>query len=324
MKPRVVVAVTESEYAKSPDVFDAAVGFECRRAPGPEPELSRAIRTMRARHAIVGVERYSGLLYDALATGSVVARYGVGFDGLDLPLATRKGILCTNTPGVLDQSVAEHAIALILAAARSLGRMGGWNPVMGMELRGKTLAVIGCGPIGRRTAEIAGGGFGMRVVGLRVTGEKREALKTGHTFSAMAGSFDEAVAEAHFVSLHMRSTVETSGYVNAARLNRMRPEAWLINTARGALVDEAALFDAIRSGRIRGAALDVFRGEPYQPVESDKDLRTLSNVIMTPHVGSSTVEACRRAAERALRNVALGEDRDFKAMDILIPKVLEK
>lgn len=318
------IIVTESEYGRGRDVWEAArrEGFDCRPVAADEQPLAQAIRACGASHAVIGIRAYTGALYDALPAGAVLARFGVGFDGVDLARATGRGLLCTNTPGVLDQSVAEHTLALILCAARRIGRSRGWDQTLGIELAGKTLAVIGCGGIGCRVAQIASRGFSMRVIGCKVHAMDAERLQAEFGFAAVTTDFQEAVAQADFVSLHMPATPANRSFLNAARLALLRREAWLVNTARGAVVDEAALFDALQRGDLRGAALDVFCREPYEPVAPGKDFRQLENVIMTSHVGSGTVEAARRIAGRALQNIKLGMQRQYGAMDLLNREVL--
>jgi phosphoglycerate dehydrogenase-like enzyme len=132
-----------------------------------------------------------------------------------------------------------------------------------------------------------------------------------------------AAHDADFVSLHMSATEDNVRWLNAARLACFRERSWLINTARGSLIDEAALFTALIQGRLAGAALDVFAREPYEPSGGSGDLRTLPNVILTPHVGSNTVEANRRIAQRALRNIVLAGRHAFAEMDLLNPAVLK-
>jgi len=325
------VAVTATEFDKAAEVFREATGagVECMRAPAAEAELAALVRTQGLRHAIVGVEKYAGALYEALPAGGVLARFGVGHDGIDKGKATARGVICTNTPGVLDDSVAEMTIALILAAARHVAQLaaavrnGRFTPFVGSELAGKTLAVIGCGPIGRKVARIAARGFGMRVVGCDVADLDIGQMKTEFGFAEIGKDFGAAVAAADFVSLHIPSTAATRHFINRQRLEMIPPGAWLINTARGAVLDEAALFDALSQGRLAGAALDVFEAEPYKPVAPDKDLRKLDNVLMTPHVGSSTREACNRMAERALKNIRLAEAGRFGEMDVLNPAVIQ-
>ena len=319
-----VVVVTEPEFRRAEAVFTASA-LRCVVAPPAEAEIAAAARAAGARHAIVGPFVYSGDLYAALPSGGVLARYGVGHDGIDKRLATAAGILCTNTPDVLHQSVAELTMLLILAAARHFEhvstamRASKWTPKPGVELQGKTLAVIGCGTIGRATAHIARAGFGMRVVGYR-----RSAPAPGgdREFDAITTDFGEAVSGADYVSLHIPALPENANFINDARLAQLAKHAWLINTARGAVVDERALYDAVAAERIGGAALDVFAKEPYEPAVPGKDLRTLSRVVLVPHIGSNTAEANVRMAQRALRNVELGERGDFAAMDLLNPEVV--
>ena len=331
MNQNVIVAVTGPEYEKGRTIFERAdeQGLACLAGPPEESELAAAIRQQGARHAILGVETYVERLYDALPIGGVLARFGVGYDGLDLRLATERGLLCVNTPGVLDDSVVEHTLALILSATRHVPvlnermRQGMWDESTGVELRGKRLAVIGCGTIGCGVARSAAFGFGMEVSGCEVRDVDVESMRREYGFTAISKDFAEAVLHADVVSLHVPATPATRHFVSGERLAQMPSNTRLINTGRGAVVDEAALFDALKSGSIRGAALDVFETEPYAPVDPDKDLRTLSNVIMTPHVASSTFEASRRMAARTLQNIKLAEGKEYNQMDLLNPEVLD-
>ncbi|HXW06488.1 MAG TPA: NAD(P)-dependent oxidoreductase [Vicinamibacterales bacterium] len=326
--PTPVVLVTESEFRRGESVFASAADFTCLAAPRDEDALVRAILAHGASHAIVGSFMYREALYTALSRGAVLARYGVGHENIDKARATAQGLLCTNTPGVLDQSVAELTLLFILAAARQLPertgemREGQWRPGTGVELQGKTVALIGTGPIARAVARAATAGFGMRAIGCGREAPAAPSIPPGGDFVRTTRDFGEAVGEADFVSLHIPGTAENLHYVDRRRLSLLRPDTWLINTARGAVVDEAAMFEALAERRIAGAALDVFAREPYEPVEPARDLRTLPNVILTPHIGSNTVEANRRMAERALRNVRLGAARDYPAMDLLNPAVV--
>jgi len=273
------IAVTQLEYDKAPEIFRTAEDLECIRVPNNEPGLAAAVREHAAAHAIVGVDRYTGPLYDALSEGGVIARFGVGYDGLDLRQATERGILCCNTPGVLDQSVAECAVGLMLDAARHIARCncelrnGGWQNRVGTELAGKTLAVIGCGAIGRRVAKIAKHGFGMHVFGHDIRPVDDAA------FDETTTDFASAVAEARVVSLHIPDIPATRDFINAERLAMLRSDTILVNTARGGILDEDALFAAVASGKPAAAALDVFKAEPYAPHSSEKDLRTLQNIL---------------------------------------------
>jgi lactate dehydrogenase-like 2-hydroxyacid dehydrogenase len=293
------------------------------------------VRSTGCRAVIVGVRSYAGPLYAALAAvresePALIARFGVGHDGVDKGLAAASGIFVTNTPGVLEQSVAEHSIWLLGVLARHVCRgdrglrQGRFAGSVGAELHGKSLAVIGAGPIGRTVARIAAFGFGMQVTAVeKLSPEEYEqcnglapsALRTDYgiaTYTTDAGAACEA---ADVISLHLPANEETRHYMDACRFARLKPAALLVNTSRGSVLDEAALFDALSEERLGGAALDVFENEPYVPIAPDKDLRTLENVVLTPHVGSSTAEANRRMGLRSLENVRSVLEGRVEALD---------
>ncbi len=310
------VLVTDLEYNKAKHIFKNAAGFECISAPSDEAGLAKAIRDAQAKYVIVGINKYTKELYESIPAGGVIARFGVGHDGIDKIQAKAKGIYCTNTPGVLDDSVAECAIGMILTAARHLAvcaadnKNGVWKNRVGVELAGKTLAIIGCGNIGRKVAKIAKLGFGMKVVGYDIVkGPNME------NFDDFYLNFAEAVKNADFVTIHIPNIPATQNFINGERLSIMKKGSWLINTARGGVVDEDAVFDAASGDLIGGAALDVFKNEPYIP--QTRDLRTLKNIIMTPHIGSSTIEACERMALSSLNNIGSAHACKITEMNIV-------
>ena len=325
-----VVLVTAPEFRRGQAVFESSREFECVAVAPDEDRLAGAVRETGARFVVVGPKVYAGALYDVLPRGGLLARFGVGHESVDKARATRGGILCTNTPHVLHQSVAELTLFMIGAAARHVvteaeaTKAGRWAPLEGVELAGRTLAVVGCGEIGRAVARIARAGFGMRVVGYarRAAHARAEAQRDGAAFDAIGDDFGEAVRDADFVSLHVPGSPENARFIDRERIEQMAARAWLINTARGAVVDEEALYDALVSRRLAGAALDVFEREPYQPAEGSRDFRALPNVLLLPHVGSHTAEANRRMAERALLNVRLVHAGELDRLDLLNPEVL--
>jgi lactate dehydrogenase-like 2-hydroxyacid dehydrogenase len=197
-----------------------------------------------------------------------------------------------------------------------------WAAKMGSEISGKTLAIVGVGSIGKTVARIAAFGFGMRVVGCTRTRKVDEEAMRSMGIASVTDDFAVAVHESDYVSLHIPATPANARFINRERLGMLGPRCWLINTARGAVVDENALYDALASGEIRGAAVDVFEREPYVPSDPTRDLRKLDNVVLTPHMGSNTVEANARMAERALRNITLAEAGEYTLMDLLNPDVL--
>ena len=206
----------------------------------------------------------------------------------------------------LFRSAARH-----LASCSMDNKNGIWRNRVGSELSDKTLAIIGCGNIGRKLAKIAKNGFGMHIVGNDTS--KPNDCSNIDTFTE---SFEDAVKDADFVSLHIPDIAATKNFINAERLNQMKQSAYLINTARGGVVEEDAVFDAVKAGQIAGAVLDVFKNEPYIP--ANKDLRELDSVIMTPHIGSSTSEACNRMAVSCLKNISLVNTGKFELMNKII------
>lgn len=325
--PKSIVLVTETEFRRASSTFAApADDLECVPVPGVEDALCDAILEHGVHQVIVGSSPYRGRLYKTLPPGGVLARFGVGYDNVDLGQATAAGILCSNTPDVLQQSVAELTLMMIGVAARHLVtvasgmRNGRWEPKEGLELEGKTLALIGSGAIAAAVARIAAAGYGMRVIGYA---RSPRPAPSPH-FAAITTDFAEAVGGADFVSLHIPGSPENLRFMDAERLALLPPRAWLINTARGAVVDEVALYDALAGGRLAGAASDVFAREPYQPADPERDLRALPNVVAIPHVGSNTVEANRRMALRAIRNVRLAIEGNLGAMDLINREVLSE
>ena len=182
----------------------------------------------------------------------------------------------------------------------------------GSELRGKLLGVLGFGPIGRIVARLAHFGFGMRVWVLGASTVEQLQIRERRNLADIQAAYgleqymsdaDSLLPECDFVSVHLPATPTTRHFINTARLKLFKPGALLVNTARGSLVDEAALYDALSNGALAGAALDVFAREPYEPMAPGKDLRRLANVLLTPHIGSNTREANQRMAEACLASV---------------------
>ena len=239
-------------------------------------------------------DRVDAELLDAAGPGlRVVANYAVGHDNVDLDACTARGVLATNTPDVLTEATADMTWALLLAAARRVTegdrflrsrRPWVWSPEMllGVEVHGKTLGVVGLGRIGRAVARRAAG-FGMPVL---YAGRRRLPPEEETALGVAWRDLDRLLAEADVVSLHAALTPATRHLIGAEQLRRMKPTAVLVNTARGPLVDEAALAGALRDGELAAAGLDVFEREP----EVHPDLLGLDNVAMVPHLGSATVE----------------------------------
>ncbi len=210
----------------------------------------------------------------------IVSRWGVGYDSIDIAAATAAGVPVAYTPGALNESVADYAFALLLGIARRIAdghelmRAGKWQFFWGRDVAQRTLGIVGCGRIGQAMAR-RGAGFGMKLLGYDVA-PNAEAEKLGVQFV----SLDELLAQSDYVTLHAALTPETRNLIGEAQLKRMKPTAHLINTARGAMIDEPALVRALNEGWIAGAALDTFVVEPLQ---ADHPLRSAKNVLLTPH-----------------------------------------
>lgn len=267
----------------------------------------RPLRSSEVARLLPGIDGYiAGLdTIDRVALQSadrlkVIARYGTGVDNVDLEAARKKGIIVTNTPGANAVSVAELALALILALARQIPEAaaaiheGKWPRLAGTSLEGKSVGIIGLGAIGKQLARRLEG-FDCRIVAYDPKGDTGFARLHHVELQAL----DDVLGQADFVSLNLPLTPETRGIVNSEFLAAMKPGAYLVNTARGEVVDENALFEALRSGHLRGAALDAFSGEPPDP---NHPLLSLRQVIATPHLGAQTDGATNNMGWMALRD----------------------
>lgn len=236
----------------------------------------------------------------------LIANFGVGVDHIDLHAARERKILVTNTPGVLTEDTADMTMALILSVPRRLGegekliRAGhwdGWKPsgMLGHRINGKTLGIVGMGRIGRAVARRAQG-FGIRTIY-----HNRHRLPEGveAELGARFVDLDTLFSQSDMVSIHCPHTPDTHHLVDAGRLSQMRSDAYLVNTARGEVVDENALIAALETGRIAGAGLDVYANEPHV----DPRLLTLSNTVLLPHMGSATYEGRAAMGERVIANI---------------------
>ena len=275
-----------------------------------EAELAANIETNGIKAFIADIHPYKDALYTALPTGGVIARYGVGHDSINKELATANGIHVANTPGVLDNAVAEHACWMIGSSARHLHqahsstKQGDWNPEGGVELRGRKVAILGFGRIGQQLCKKLSFGFGMDVTAVDIQPEEQFLpVQKEVGFSSYTTDRTAALAEADYVVLLMAVVDATKHIANKSFFEAMKPNSILVNSARGALVCENDLFDALSEGTIGGAALDVFEAEPYIPQHPDKDLRKLDNVLLTPHIGSNTEESNAAMAETAANNI---------------------
>ncbi|HET9727004.1 MAG TPA: D-glycerate dehydrogenase [Gemmatimonadales bacterium] len=312
MSPRPVVVVTR----RLPDPVHQALAreFDARLNPDDRPLSADGLREALGSADALLTTVTDKVTADVLATeprrAGLVANFGVGFNNIDIEAAKARGIAVSNTPDVLTDATADLAMTLLLMVARRTGegerhlrggQWTGWRPthMMGTHVTGKTLGLVGMGRIARAVAHRAHHGFGMRIlfhdpyppppdVARALGAERRETL-------------EEVLREADFVSLHCPATPETRHLINRDRLALMRPEAYLVNTARGDVVDEAALVEALTAKRIAGAGLDVYEREP----QVTQALTVMDNVVLLPHLGSATTETRVAMGMRAFENLQL-------------------
>lgn len=309
-KPRIVItrkipAACEEEAARQFDVVTNKDDVALTPA-----QLQEVLRTADGILPTVTDKLTAEVLAAEPLKAKIIANFGVGFNNIDIHAAKERGLTVTNTPDVLTDDTADIALTLLLMSARRAAegdrhvrhkQWTGWRPthMLGAKVTGKTLGLIGFGRIARAVAKRAHFGFGMKVIfhdpfpprpdDARALGaEKRDSI-------------DQVLAEADFVSLHCPATPETRHLINAKRLGQMQRHALLINTARGDVVDEAALIEALNARTIAGAGLDVFEKEPSVP----DALLALENVTLLPHLGSATLETRVAMGMRAIENLSL-------------------
>ena len=285
------------------DDFDVTVLHE---RPPTRDELLEALSGASGVLA-TATEKMDGEAMDAAGDGlRVIANMAVGYDNIDVGAATERGVIVTNTPGVLDETTADVAFMLVLAAARRLGegerllRAGKWEwwgpkQLRGLDVWGKTLGIVGMGRIGRAVAR-RGKGFGMEIL----YHNRSRNEETEEELGARYVGLEDLLRESDFVSIHAPLTDETRHLIGERELGLMAETAVFVNTSRGPVVDEAALAQALREGRIFAAGLDVYEGEP----EVHPGLLELENVVLAPHIGSATVETRDRMATLAAENLA--------------------
>jgi D-3-phosphoglycerate dehydrogenase len=277
------------------------VTIHAERGAETEAELIRRIADAEVVLNIRAYARFTDPVLAAAARLRLISIWGTGTDNVDLLACRRRGVAVSNTPGVNADAVAEHTIALLLAVTRRIPAMdrdtraGQWPRGLLVQSRGRTLGVIGLGAIGSRVATMARA-LGMSVLAWSLGPDAGRARAAGATPVALP----DLLRRADVVSLHLRLSEETRGFLSAERLALMRPDAFLVNTARGGLVDKPSLVAALREGRLAGAGLDVFHEEPLPPGDP---LADLPNVVLTPHNAGMTREVIEGGLHRAVENI---------------------
>jgi phosphoglycerate dehydrogenase-like enzyme len=297
--PRIVIPDDEPAVMAPSTAFRRLAGHDVRTYPtrpsGPG-ELADRIGDSEIVINIRSTSRFTSDVLDKCPALRLISIWGTGTDNVDLPAARARGVRVTNTPGVSAVAVAEHTLALIMAVAKQIVqvdqqvRQGLWPRAMVALLRGKTLGLIGTGAIGREVARL-GAGVGMRVIAwtFHPRGDVAEWVP-----------FDDVFRQSDVLSIHVRLSTETAGLIRREHFELMKPGAILINTARGGIVNESDLVQALVANRLAGAGLDVFETEPLPP---DSPLFAMRNVVLTPHAAGITPEATEAGLALAIENV---------------------
>jgi len=298
MKPRVLV--TENIHAAGWETLKREADAVAWPGQDKQP-LGEAIADVQA--VLVRVAKISADVIAAAKSLKIIGKHGVGYDNIDIPAATASGVIVTNTPLANSTSVAEHALALLLAVARRIGEterdlnrgaMRTQKLYQGMELSGKVMGVIGLGSAGLRLARMTGQGLGMRVLGFD---PYKVPWPDGIEHCT---DLDPLLRQADFISIHVPLTKETTSLIGKEALPKMKPTAILVNTARGGIVDEAAVAEAVTAGRLAGAGLDVVVDEP---LKASHPLNGVPNIILTPHMAGVTEEAMMRMAQDSAEDI---------------------
>lgn len=263
-----------------------------------EEEISELIEDVDG--IIVGLDPLNEKVLSRAKRLRAISKYGVGVNNIDLQYAAERGITVTNTPGANSLAVAELVIGLLFAVCRKICwsdrdlRAGQWGRYYGQQIRGKKIGIVGTGQIGRHVGEMAKG-LGMTVVCYDLHPDEEWANSIGAKYVTL----DEIITDCDFISVHVPLTEETRGLISTEEFKRMKPNAVVINTARGGIIDEAALYEALKNGEIYGAGLDVFEEEP----PTNTPLRGLDNVVLTSHIGAHTREAVENMGRMAATNL---------------------
>ncbi|MEK7874693.1 MAG: NAD(P)-dependent oxidoreductase [Pseudomonadota bacterium] len=296
-----------------PSVFEGSAAHDRAQALGTvrvhtgrgadaEDELARRIGSAKIAINIRAHARFSDAVLQACPELRMISTRGTGTDNIDLAAAARRGVVVCNTAGVNAIAVAEHAIALMLAVARKIPavdremRSGAWPRETLVQLHGKTLGVFGAGAIGAHVARL-GRAFGMMVLAWSARGDTARLEAMGLT----PASKQDILRRADFISLHLRLTPATRGFIGRGEFAATQPGAILVNTGRGQLIDREALIETLAAGRIAGAGLDVFHDEPIRP---DDPLLDLATTVLSPHHAGQTAEVRRDGLLRTIENIA--------------------
>ena len=266
--------------------------------PYKKEEMLKFIRDIDG--IIIGIDELSAEIIEKANALKVISKYGTGLDNIDINMATNKKIVVTNTPTANVDAVADLTFGLILSLARRIPeadkktKSGRWEKIIGKSVWKKTVGIIGLGKIGRQVVKRARG-FEMNILAFDIIKDKKFAQKYGIKYV----NLEKLLRKSDYISIHIPLNDATRNMISYEELEKMKKDAFLINTSRGGIVDEEALYDALKNNKLRGAALDVYTNEPLR----ESPLKELDNVIMTPHIGAYTEEAIENMSIQAAQNL---------------------
>jgi D-3-phosphoglycerate dehydrogenase len=299
------ILITPRSFASSSDKaikMLTARGYEIKRNNTDQPykkeEMLNLIKDIDG--IIIGIDELSAEIIERADKLKVISKYGTGLDNIDIHMATNKNIIVTNTPQANVDAVADLAFGLILGLARRIPeadqktKSGKWEKIIGKSVWEKTLGIIGIGKIGKQVVKRARG-FQMNILVFDLIKDKKFASRYGIKYV----NLEKLLQKSDYITIHLPLNDVTRGMISYKELGKIKKEAFLINTSRGGIVNEQALYKALRNNQLKGAALDVYSNEP--PVESP--LKELDNVIMTPHIGAYTEEAIENMGMQAAQNL---------------------
>ena len=277
-------------------------GYEIKRnntgRPYKKEEMLKLIKDVDG--IIIGIDELSAEIIEEANELKVISKYGIGLDNIDINMATNKKIIVTNTPTANVDAVADLAFGLILSLARRIPeadkktKSGKWEKIIGKSVWEKTLGVIGLGKIGRQVVKRAKG-FEMNILAFDIVKDKKIVQKYGIKYV----NLEKLLQKSDYITIHIPLDDATRNMISYEELEKMKKDAFLINTSRGGIVDEEALYNALRNNKLRGAALDVYNNEPLR----ESPLKELGNVIITPHIGAYTEEAIENMSIQAAQNL---------------------
>ena len=316
------VVIQRHLYQRAPKIFSDHTGHLVFHAVETENDRSlleknilEAVKKYHCKAVVIDSKKFSNNFFSALPSPFMIARFGTGTDNIPINLCQKLKLTVSTTKNSATISTAEHAIACMLSLAKKLTscdaeiKSGRWQRPQALELQGKTLGLIGLGMVGQQVARMASNGFQMRTLAWVRPQKKRQAKKI---VDECLDNLLEVAMQADVVSLHLSLNDETENIISRDFLEKMKPESYLINTARAKLVDNQALFEVLSEKKIAGAALDVFEKEPYDQRDDQRDdqrekFHTLNNILLTPHIASNSKEANERTAKEVIKNLVAFE-----------------